>query len=126
MTQQLLSDINHWVGNDVGTSATGDLGTASADTRTQQRIVRRLVTNPGEYIFHPDYGAGLPQKIGQTLDIGAIRGLIRSQVLMEEGVAKSPEPVITVTAITNGVSVRIQYASAITRNPVSLQFNVNK
>jgi hypothetical protein len=126
MTQQLLNDLNHWVGNDVGTSATGDLGTANADTRTQQRIVRRLVTNPGDYIFHPDYGAGLPQKIGQTLDIGAIRGLIRSQVLMEEGVAKSPESVIAVTAITNGVSVRIQYASAITRNPVSLQFNVNK
>lgn len=126
MTQQLLNDLNHWVGGDIGTSATGDLGTANADTRTQQRIVRRLVTNPGEYIFHPDYGAGLPAKIGQTLDIQALRGLIRSQVKLEEGVAQTPEPVVTVAAITNGVSVRIQYTSSVTRRPVSLQFNVNK
>lgn len=126
MTQQLLNDLNHWVGGDVGTSATGDLGTANADTRTQQRIVRRLVTNPGEYIFHPDYGAGLPQKIGQTLDIQALRGLIRSQVRLEEGVAQTPEPQVDVSAITNGVSVHILYTSSVTRRPVSLQFNVNK
>ncbi|AVA33372.1 phage tail protein [Cupriavidus metallidurans] len=126
MTQQLLNDINHWVGGDIATSATGDLGTANGDLRTQQRIVRRLVTNPGDYIFHPDYGAGLPAKIGQTLDIQALRGLIRSQVLMEEGVAQSPEPQIDVSAITNGVSVHILYTSSVTRRPVSLNFNVNK
>ncbi|QMV32420.1 hypothetical protein 8G_00026 [Ralstonia phage Hyacinthe] len=126
MTQQLLNDLNQWVGGDIGTSSTGDLGTANADTRTQQRIVRRLVTNPGEYIFHPEYGAGLPQKIGQTLDVGAIRGLILSQVRMEEGVAQTPEPQVDVAAITNGVSVLIRYTSSITRTPVSLAFNVNQ
>ncbi|CBJ38343.1 putative phage tail protein [Ralstonia solanacearum CMR15] len=126
MTQQLLNDVNHWVGGDIGTSPTGDIGLASADLRTQQRIVRRLVTNPGDYIFHPDYGAGLPAKIGQTLDIQALRGLVRSQVKLEEGVAQSPEPQVDVSAITNGVSVHILYTSAITRRPVTLQFNVNK
>jgi len=126
MTQQLLNDINHWVGGDIATSATGDLGTATGDLRTQQRIVRRLVTNPDDYIFHPDYGAGLPAKIGDTLDISSLRGLIRSQVLMEEGVAQSPEPQVDVTAITNGVSVHILYTSSVSRLPVSLSFNVNK
>ena len=126
MTQQLLNDVNHWVGGDITVSPTGDLGLASADLRTQQRIVRRLVTNPGDYIFHTDYGAGLPQKIGETLDVPALRGLIRAQILQEAGVAQSPEPQVDVAAITGGVSVRILYSSAITREPVSLQFNVSK
>lgn len=126
MTQQQLNDVNHWVGGDIGTSPTGDIGMVNGDTRTQQRIVRRLVTNAGDYIFHPDYGAGLPQKIGQTLDVGALRGLIRSQVLMEQGVAQTPEPQVDVAAINNGVSVHIRYTSSITRNPVTLKFSVNK
>ncbi|CAJ0703841.1 phage tail protein [Ralstonia pickettii] len=126
MTQQLLNDVNHWVGGDMTVSPTGDLGLASADLRTQQRIVRRLVTNPGDYIFHTDYGAGLPQKIGETLDVPALRGLIRAQILQEAGVAQDPEPQVDVAAITGGVSVRILYSSAITREPVSLQFNVSK
>lgn len=126
MTQQLLNDVNHWVGGDIAVSPTGDLGLASADLRTQQRIVRRLVTNPGDYIFHTDYGAGLPQKIGEVLDVPALRGLIRAQILQEAGVAQSPEPQVDVAAITGGVSVRILYSSAITREPVSLQFNVSK
>ncbi|HWV04927.1 phage tail protein [Ralstonia sp.] len=126
MTQQLLNDANHWVGGDIMVSPTGDLGLASADLRTQQRIVRRLVTNPGDYIFHTDYGAGLPQKIGETLDVPALRGLIRSQILQEAGVAQDLEPQVDVAAITGGVSVRILYSSAVTREPVSLQFNVSK
>ena len=126
MTQQLLNDVNHWMGGDMTVSPTGDLGLASADLRTQQRIVRRLVTNPGDYIFHTDYGAGLPQKIGETLDVPALRGLIRAQILQEAGVAQDPEPQVDVAAITGGVSVRILYSSAITREPVSLQFNVSK
>jgi hypothetical protein len=84
------------------------------------------VTNPGDYIFHPDYGAGLPAKIGDTADIPAIRGLIRTQLRLEEGVSQNPEPQITVTSITNGIAVGILYTSSVTRRPVSLQFNVNK
>lgn len=124
--KQVLNDLNHWVGGDLSATSTGDLVLANADTRTQQRIVRRLVTNPGDYIFHPTYGAGLPQKIGQALDIAELRGLIRAQVKMEEGVARSPEPQVDVAAITNGVSVHIVYTSAITSRPVSLTFSVNR
>lgn len=126
MAQQLLNDLIQWVGEDLSASATGDLGTVNADLRTQQRIVRRLVTNQGDYIFHPDYGAGLPGKIGDTADVPAIRGLIRTQLRLEEGVAQTPEPQITVTPITNGIAVGILYTSSVTRRPVSLSFNVNK
>lgn len=126
MAQQLLNDLTQWVGDDLAASATGDLGTANADTRTNQRIVRRLVTPKDSYMFHPGYGAGLPAMIGDTVDIPAITGEIRSQIRMEEGVAQSPEPRITVQPIQDGVSVGIAYTSSVTRRPVSLQFNVNK
>ena len=124
--KQVLNDLSHWVGGDLSTTSNGDFALANSDQRTQQRIMRRLVTNPGDYIFHPSYGAGLPQFIGQTLDVAAVRGLIRSQVKMEDGVAQSPEPQVDVAAITNGVSVHIVYTSAITSRPVSLTFSVNK
>lgn len=126
MTQQLLNDIDHWVGNDLGVSSTGDLGQASGDTRTQQRIVRRLVTNPGEYIFHPEYGAGLPAKIGQNADLPGLRALIRSQVLMEDAVARQPEPEVDLQQINSGFAVTVRYTSATTRKPVTLSFDVNR
>ena len=126
MTQQQLNDLNLWVGDDLSASATGDLATASGDLRTNQAIVRRLVTPKGSYIFHPKYGAGLPQMIGGTVDIPAITGEIRSQIRMEEGVAQTPEPRIDVKPIQDGVSVGIVYTSSVTRRPVSLQFNVNE
>lgn len=126
MAQQQLNDLNLWVGDDLAASATGDLGTATGDLRTNQAIVRRLITPKGSYIFHPDYGAGLPQMIGDTVNIPAITGEIRSQIRMEEGVAQTPEPRIDVKPIQDGVSVGIAYTSSVTRRPVSLQFNVNK
>ncbi len=126
MAQQQLNDLNLWVGDDLAASATGDLATATGDLRTNQAIVRRLITPKGSYMFHPDYGAGLPQMIGDTVNIPAITGEIRSQIRMEEGVAQTPEPRIDVKPIQDGVSVGIVYTSSVTRRPVSLQFNVNK
>ncbi|WP_084084820.1 phage tail protein [Cupriavidus sp. USMAA2-4] len=126
MTQKLLNDLDHWVGADLGVSATGDLAVAAGDTRTQQRIVRRLCTNPGDYMFHPDYGAGLPAKIGQNADLPALRALIRTQVLMEDAVAKLPEPEVDLVQISTGFSITIRYTSADTRKPVTLSFDVNR
>ncbi|SOY56864.1 phage tail protein [Cupriavidus taiwanensis] len=126
MTQQLLNDIDHWAGVDIGVSATGDLGRSSGETRTQQRIVRRLVTNPGDYMFHPKYGAGLPAKIGENADLPALRALIRTQVLMEAAVARLPEPEVDLVQINSGFSITIRYTSADTRKPITLSFDVNR
>lgn len=126
MSQKLLNDIDHWAGGDLGVSATGDLGKVDGEVRTQQRIVRRLVTNPGEYVFHPEYGAGLPAKIGQTADLPALRALIRTQVLMEDAVARLPEPEIDVRQINSGFAITIRYTSAATRKPVTLSFDVTR
>ncbi|NOV25884.1 phage tail protein [Cupriavidus necator] len=126
MTQQLLNDIDHWAGVDIGVSATGDLGRSSGEIRAQQRIVRRLVTNPSDYMFHPEYGAGLPAKIGESADLPALRALIRTQVLMEEAVARLPEPEVDLVQINSGFSITIRYTSADTRKPITLSFDVNR
>ena len=129
MTKQ-LHDLSQYVGGDLSSSGTGDLQTASGTLRGQQRVLRRLLTNPGDYIFHPTYGAGLPKYVGQVADLAKIKALILGQVLLEDAVAKSPAPVITVAPIQNGAgggfSVSIQYTDAPSKQPVSLSFSVSK
>ena len=121
-----LNDLYHFVGNDVIASTTGDLQPVNGIQRGQQRILRRLLTNPGDYIFHTDYGAGLPAKIGDTANIQSIKALIRGQILLEEAVAKTPEPQIEVAAILGGISVTIRYADAESNTSAVLSFNVNQ
>ncbi len=119
-----LTDIYHYVNNDLSASATGDLQTATGTTRTQQRILRRLLTNPGDYIWEPDYGAGLPRYVGSVIDEREIAALIRGQVLLEDAVAATPEPTVTVTAIRGGISIDIQYTDSDSNSTATLSFNV--
>lgn len=124
-----LADVYHYIGGDISASNTGDLQGVTDTVRGQQRVLRRLLTNPGDYIFEPTYGAGLAQWIGRTADLAEIRALIRGQVLLEDSVAKIPEPTVQVTQIANadggGFAVLIQYADAASSEPVTLSFNVS-
>lgn len=121
-----MNDLYHYLGNDLVTSATGDLLPVDGTAKGQQRVLRRLLTNPGDYIFHPTYGAGLPKMIGDTLDISKITALIRSQIFLEAAVAKTPEPQIKVSAIPNGVSCSIRYVDSVTKKQAALSFNVDR
>lgn len=105
-----MSDLFHVFSGDLSASATGDLLTSDALAEANQRVLRRLLTNPGDYLWHPEYGAGLPARIGTVLDTDEITGLIRTQMLLEEGVAQDPEPQITLTPIPNGAKVSIRFA----------------
>ncbi len=122
----MLNDLNHFFSNDLNISNTGDLATVTGITRGQQRILRRLLTNQGAYIFQANYGAGLPQFIGQVLNVPQITALIRSQIFLEDCVAKNPAPQITITPILNGLCVYIKYTDASTDSVSVLSFNVNK
>ena len=126
----LAIDLNHYIGGDLIASQSGDLASVSGADRGKQRILRRLLTNPGDYIFHPNYGAGLPQMIGRTLSIPAVRAIIRSQILLEECVAKTPAPTIDVSPVSSmdggGIFVSIKYYDDPTGQPVTLSFNVTK
>jgi hypothetical protein len=125
----VINDINHFWGGDLAPGITGDLLPANGTTRGQQRILRRLLTNPGDYVFQPTYGAGLPGYVGQRLDVGKITALILSQILLEDSVARTPPPQITVqqtpTDLT-GLAVTIAYNDATTNTPTVLSFNVSK
>lgn len=123
-----LSDIDHTVGADIGASSTGDLATVDTTMRGQQRILRRLLTNPGDYIFHPTYGAGLPSWIGRTADLPKLRALVHGQIMLEDVVARVPEPTVVVAPIANnaggGFAVSVAYVDAFTGQPATLSFNV--
>lgn len=120
-----INDLSHYWGGDLGVSSGGDLAPASGTLRGQQRVLRRLLTNPGDYLFHPTYGAGLPARVGSTDSAAEITALIRGQLRLEEAVANTPAPVITVTPIPNGLAAQIQYTDAPTGQPVTLNFNVS-
>lgn len=130
-------DIFHQWGDDIGVGSGGDLMVVDGAVRNQQRILRRLLTNPqainadgtitpGDYAQHPDYGAGLPQWVGALFDAAKIRALIRGQMLLESCVARTPEPKIDVQQIPEGISCTIQYTDATTGTSQTLSFNVNQ
>lgn len=108
-----MIDMYHYFGNDLSVGATGDLAFAAGTQYGQQRVVRRLLTNPGAYYWHLNYGAGLGALIGSPTAAGIIQGLIRGQISKEAAVSQTPTPTITVNGNNLGlVSATIQYADA--------------
>lgn len=128
-----MPDIAQFFGNDLTPGPTGDLLTVDGSTLGVQRILRRLFTNSAngtakvaDYIWHLNYGAGLPARVGRLVDVSLIASVIRSQILLEAAVAKTPTPVITVTPIANGITVDVAYADGRTGQALSLSFDVSK
>jgi phage baseplate assembly protein W len=120
-----MPDISHQYGDDLVVAAGGDLATVAAVTLGRQRVLRRLLTNPGDYLWNPNYGAGLGRFVGQPANAARIRSVIRSQIFQESAVARSPEPVIDVAVTPDGaVTVAIRYADAATGEGQTLTFTV--
>ena len=105
-----MSDISHTFGGDLSVAANGDLAAVSGSALGQQRVLRRLLTNGGDYIWQLTYGAGLPSMIGMPVDAAAIAGLVRSQIFLESAVARTPTPTIDVQAQSSIVSLQITYS----------------
>lgn len=119
-----MPDLAHWYGDDFGIDARGDLLLADGLDLTNQRIVRRLMTALGGYIWHVEYGASVPLRVGDTLDVEEVEAVVRSQMYLEEAVARDPEPKISVKPILGGVFVSISYIDALSGRQVSLEFEV--
>lgn len=130
----LLNDINHQWGADLSASPVGDLAMAGGDTRVQQRILRRLLTNPidpvnnlpPDYIWHPTYGCGLRRFIGSLATSTEIAAAVRGQMLMESGVAQNPAPTVTVQVLNNAISLTLSYYDAQSGQPAVLSFSVSQ
>ncbi|MDE1990795.1 MAG: phage tail protein [Betaproteobacteria bacterium] len=116
-----MADLYHFMGGDLSLNAGGDLLTASGQDEVTQRLLRRLLTNTGDYIWQLSFGAGLPQQVGKTTDLTAVQSAIRSQIFADAGVAKFPEPVVTLTSQPNGTYIaNITYTDASTGQSVPL------
>ena len=92
-----MSSLSHTVGGDLDLSGSGNLTLVSDAEETRQKILRRLCTNPGGYIWHPDYGAGLPAMVGMTMDAGTLQGIVQEQMADESGVDQTQPITVTVT-----------------------------
>lgn len=126
-TPQTLYDIYNNYGEDLVLSATNDLQVSSDMLRGEQRVLRRLLTNPVDYIWNPDYGAGLPSFVGQTLSLDTfdqVKSLITSQIFLEEAVSQNPPPQIFLQTIQAGLFCQIEYTDNPSKQAIVLTFDV--
>jgi hypothetical protein len=119
-----MADAAHYFGGDLQSSAAGDLLPATSVLECNQRILRRLLTNKTDYIWQPGYGAGLPARVGSTIDESEMESLIASQMYLETAVVQNPAPQITTSDIANGLQVDITYMEQDQTSPVTLSFDV--
>ena len=113
-----MSDAWHTFGDDLTLAASGDLLTASGPMLAQQRVIRRLLTNPGDLIYHPEYGGGLLAMVGQPVLASAIQAIVLRQMQLEAGVSQNPSPTVSVSSDGSGfVSATITYTDANTGQP---------
>jgi hypothetical protein len=117
-------DAGHYFSGDLQLGATGDLLVADGLLETNQRVLRRLLTNQRDYLWQPDYGAGLPARIGQPMNEPEMDSLIRSQMYLEQSVSQNPPPQIITDAIPDGFNVKIQYVEASSNQLATLSFEV--
>lgn len=114
-----------WNG-DLAVSPTGDLALTEGSTLGQQRVLRRLMTNAGDYVWQTDYGAGLGQFVGATTNISSIQADIRSQLFREPAVANAPAPAIDIGTPGDGsIYVHLRYVDAAVGGTQVLSFSVS-
>lgn len=116
-----MADVAHVMGQDLQLSTTGDLLLVDADAETQQRVLHRLLTSAGTYIWQLSYGAGLPALVGSVASRQQITAIIRAQMAYEASVASSPEPQIVLEGdVINEISATITYTDDGTRQVQTL------
>jgi len=111
--------------DDFQPDATGDLMTVDGDVEVRQRLERRLFTAVKGYVWHPNYGAGLPQKIGSVLSVEEIKSVCAAQLALEASVAPFPPAILGVAASPNQpdlITISIQYFDA--QASVSVSFTI--
>jgi hypothetical protein len=120
-----MSDAFLTWGGDLQVSACGDIVVATDPCVWQQRILRRLLTNLQDYIWQPDYGAGLGSFVGQPASERVIEATIRNQLNLEPSVSQMPPPTVSVLAEPNSqVFTDIGYVESNTGTLQYLSFSL--
>ena len=109
-------------GGDFVLTPNGSVQMANGWDEARQLTVRALLTNPAtqlptgeqvppDYVFDPEYGAGLGLYVGvdmNTTQVNKLQGLINSQVLNQSFVDPTYEPQVTFTSVpVHGMIVTI-------------------
>jgi hypothetical protein len=116
-----MADAGLVFGGDLAIDARGDLALAAGSALTEQRVLRRLLTNPGDYIWQLSFGAGLGQFVGAAGAEAAVAAIARAQIAAESRVASSPLPQITVAAGNPaGIGLTIAYQDAVSGQSAAL------
>jgi hypothetical protein len=118
-----MPDAFHYFSGDLQFGSNGDLQTVASVEESQQRILRRLLTNPADYIWNPTYGAGLPATIGKVTDQVAIESLIRTQMYLEASVVQNPQPQVDFNSFFGGIAASIRYIESDSNQPTTLSFS---
>jgi len=117
-------DIGHEWAGDLTVGLRGDLDVVDGPGAVTQRILRRLLTNAGDYIWNLTYGAGLPGFVGTPAGRVRIGAIVQQQMALEASVAISPAPTVSVSAPggtgTGTFEVTIQYVDAIEGQSVAI------
>ena len=121
-----MEGVYHYWGNDIGISSAGGLQKATGSARSHQRVLRRLMTAPGTYIFHPEYGGGLGSWVGGKIQIPKLKATIMEQLYLEESVSRTPVPVIEMTQNFRTLHVRITYVESDTNTQTALSFSLDE
>ena len=116
-----MADLSQTWSGDLALTQSGDLTTASGPALGTQRVLRRLLTNPGAYLWHLDFGTGLAAWIGAPAAPAAIATAVRSQLFLDAAVAADPAPVIELQPGPAGaLYLSVRYADAETALPQTL------
>lgn len=119
-----MADVSALWGGDLALTATGDLLLVDDIDLSNQRLIRRLCTNPSDYLWHSAYGAGLPGYIGLAVPPSAVIGAAAAQIAQEQTVARSPAPQLDAQLGPDMISMTVKYETATSGAPVLLEFDV--
>jgi phage baseplate assembly protein W len=99
-------------GGDLSIGPTGDLVVLPIRKEVGQKVTRGLLTNPGDYVWHADYGAGLAQYVGEPFTANIIENSVINQLRQEVLISIDPPPMVEVNQIQGSppaVSLSIKY-----------------
>lgn len=101
--------------DDLQVTASGDYATVEGNAALKQAIKIRLMTSPGEYAIHPDFGCGISRwlkKRATQSDRDALRQTILDQLAQEERIQNVEE--VTVESFTSGTITGVKIFVRIT------------